>query len=732
MEDDVDNTNEDQDDILTSPGEEEEVQTSPSREKEYCRNRRVVKELTELYSDVEAGYDDANQRVNDTLDYWDIYNCKLGPNQFYKGTSAIFVPLVTDAIEARVTRFLNQIFPTSKRHVEVTSSEDQSPRAITALLEDYIRKSKLRTVVMPALLRSGDIEGHYHVYVSWETEERHVAWRVKEPVQLIDNPDLEDPDEEIDNIEEQEIETGHPTVEVIADEDVLVLPTTSDTIGEALRNGGSVTIARRWTKSMLKAKIADGSIDKKNGESVMDQFSNHEENQSDNLRTRNINAAGIQESGSEKYLRVYETYTYLTLDGERRLSRVFFAGGDKNQILSVRRNPMWSDRIPLISAPVTKVKGAFKGVSPVKKVATLQYQANDAVNEGMDTAHFSAMPIVMTDPEKNPRVGSMVLTQAAIWETSPKDTQFAEFPTLWKDQMEIVDRCAAQINKSLGTNPAQITQQASTKKLTQAEISNEQSVDLLTTANAVTTLEEGILTPLLNRFIELDHQFRDEAVTVRQYGELGVAMNMEEVPPIQWDRRYVFRWFGVEAARNAQEIQQQIGALNVIRGIPPQQYQGYRLNLAPAILQLCENVFGPRMSRQVFEDIRSQLSIDMDLENQLLAEGMDMPVHPLDDHAAHMKSHVEALQKAGGDPSGAFRIHLMQHQHAQVEQVQAQIAASQPPPGEPGVPGGNGPGTPGTPRPGAMPGQMRPAQQPPGAIHADRMRDPRMMPRRAS
>ena len=33
----------------------------------------------------------------------------------------------------------------------------------------------------------------------------------------------------------------------------------------------------------------------------------------------------------------------------------------------------------------------------------------------------------LTDPAKNPRVGSMVLNLASIWETDPKSTQFAQF-----------------------------------------------------------------------------------------------------------------------------------------------------------------------------------------------------------------------------------------------------------------------------------------------------------------
>ena len=55
------------------------------------------------------------------------------------------------------------------------------------------------------------------------------------------------------------------------------------------------------------------------------------------------------------------------------------------------------------------------------------------------------------------------------------------------------------------------------------------------------------MTPLLQWFIALDHQFRDKKMTLRAFGELGVQMEMQEIEPVQMDRRFEFRWFGVES-----------------------------------------------------------------------------------------------------------------------------------------------------------------------------------------
>src|SRR5260221_6370180 len=153
---------------------------------------------------------------------------------------------------------------------------------------------------------------------------------------------------------------------------------------------------------------------------------------------KHVDAAGITLEGGIKTLTVYETWSTLKVEDHRRLCRIYYGGGAKERILSVRRNPYWNDKCPVLSAPLQKISNVFKGQSQIKPVADLQYAANDTVNESMDSAAYALMPIVMTDPSKNPRVGSMVLNLAAIWETNPKDTAFANFPQLWKDGLTIV------------------------------------------------------------------------------------------------------------------------------------------------------------------------------------------------------------------------------------------------------------------------------------------------------
>jgi hypothetical protein len=680
--------------------------------------KKIKDDLLDKYKDIVTGFTDQNERSQNAQSYWKAFNGELSDNQFYSGNSQLFVPAIYNAIEARVTRFTNQIFPVSGQHVEVMSSDVTKPQAIMSLLEHYIRKAKLRSLI-PSLIRNGDVEGQYNIYVSWSKRVRHVVRKIKRQSQ--------EGVGDIEDIEEEELTASRPEVEILADSDVLVLPSTADSIEEAIYEGGSATILRRWTKAKIKEMMASDAIDSKAGEILLDEMQQTRRSiHTPDKEKDAVHAAGIKSDGRGKWALVYEVWLILKLEEGLRVCQAFFGGPDN--ILMCRRNPLWCDRVPLLSHPVKKIQGSFKGQSLVKPILDMQIYINDVANEGADSSYYALLPIVMSDPEKNPRVASMVLAPAAVWETNPRDTQFAQFPPLWQDAMELVQMLQGYIFQTLGVNPAMITGNQKQKR-NQAEIANEQQVDILTTADVVTVLEAGILTPLVQLFVELDHQNRDEKISVRRFGEMGMSIDMEQISPVQMGYRYEYRWFGVEAARSAQQIQQQISALNVARGIPPQLYQGYKLNLAPAMTHMIGNTFGPQLGRQIFEDLRAQISVDPQIEDDLMDVGNAVPVHPLDDHRVHIEVHSQDMQQRG-DRFGTKRAHLADHMQQVAQQAQQQMGPPQQPPGQPGGPGGGGKGMPGQAKPGASPGQPRPMQQPPGAVAQDQMRDPRAMPRR--
>ncbi len=331
---------------------------------------------------------------------------------------------------------------------------------------------------------------------------------------------------------------------------------------------------------------------------------------------------------------------------------------------------------------------------------------------------FSMMPIVMTDPERNPRIGSMVLSLAAVWECDPQSTVFAKFPDLWKAGFEIVASCKAQIMQSLSVSPAAITQSGTQKaKPSQADIAREQQVDILTTADAVTLIEEGILTPVANFMVDLDHQYRNDKIMIRQFGEKGLRAKMDWVDPIQMDKKLFYRWFGVEQARSAMQMQQQISFANVLGSIPPDKYPGHRLNLVPMITQMVENIFGPRLAPLIFEDEKAQMTIPPDVENEWMVDyNLNLAIHPMDEDMQHLQEHAKALQ-ATGDPLGNIRQHMARHQFQMQLKQQAALAQQV---AQMGGDGG-GPSAPARPRPGAQNKPPRGGQGPPGMVNRDQI-----------
>src|SRR3974377_81667 len=196
-----------------------------TRETNLVKYDDICDQLHDIYRDVEKGFEDQYARSNDLIDYWDLYNCKLGPGQFYNGNSKIYLPFVHNEVWERKTRFVNQIFPISNRNVDLITTEKSKPEHYIALIEHYILRAKLRTQVMTALMKNGDIEGKYTVYVSWRKTKRHVAFKRKQLLTTstgispeLDKPeededDIPIPDEEIDTYQEDVVVDGYPEVE---------------------------------------------------------------------------------------------------------------------------------------------------------------------------------------------------------------------------------------------------------------------------------------------------------------------------------------------------------------------------------------------------------------------------------------------------------------------------------------------------------------------------------------
>ena len=698
------------------PGKKSRKSKLVKRSDELSMLADVAAKLDKVFEAVEKGFNDQNERADRILDYWDAYNCELSRYQNYSGMSKLYVPIIRNAVVALVTRYINQAFPNSGRHVEVITGEQDIPYALMSLVEHYIERGKMRTQAIPAILTNGQVEGQYNAYVRWENISRYVVSRETKPMEQ-DGLKFTEAGT-IEEIVEEKIDDECPMIEALHDNDVLVLPATAESVEQALESGGSVTVIRRWSKEKIRTMADDDEIVASVGDDVVEEMTGVEAVKKD-VAKKLASSAGIYLSGKSAGLRVYETWTKIKVGGKKRLCRAYYAGDKK--VLGCKLSPFWNDCCPVLSAPVKKLPGVFKGESPVAACMDMQVQANDAVNQAGDMMYYSLAPIVTVDPEKVTKWKDLVADVAAVWPVDPTGVKMFEWPNKTQEALQVVAFNKGVIFETLGVNPSMLPQQTGSKagKRNQAEVALEQQVDLLTTADAVTNLEGEILTPAVQRFAEYDHQFREKDVLVREFGELGLAAGMESIPPIQMGNRWRLRWSGVEAARSAANIQQQIGWVGTVMKLPPQLYMGYRLNLAPLLEYSAGQVFPSRLARQIFKSMKDEMSVDPKVENKMLDQGFEVNTHAADNDQEHLQVHMQGLAMAQASPNPQtqqqYRAHIQMHQAA-MRMKQAAMAAQGAPGKPPGAAGGGGP------RAGAQPhvGPKRPQQQA-GAIHPDQM-----------
>ena len=681
-----------------------------------------------LYDKIQKCFDNKEEQVDKCIEYWNVYRCQLDANQQYNGNTATYVPAVRDAINKRIKRTLRQLFPVNHRHVSAVGPTGEAPWQNLSIAEHYIRQTKLKSIVRSDLI-AGDVTGQWCLYIDWFKAYRDVRRIVKSPkLDMVSddaakeavNEDIFDEEEEF--LEDEEVITEGPDIVNVAVEDLVIYPPTCTDPKKARATG----LKLRMEKEDIQRMIDEGVFVGVNAKDMVDKLGQPDGGREKvNPAKKRTQDAGVKTEGTLKYALIYEVETKLKLDKDYAESCYVYYSG-KDQIIGIIRNPQWSGKSPLITAPIERISGSAYGVSKIEAVKWLQWCLNDFHSMGMDSAQYSMLPITMTDPIKNPNYQSMVLGLAAVWLTSPKDTEFVNFPQLWKEAASMTQFLKAQIQESLDVNDGLPGKQQQGRK-NNAQIGaaqQEQQADIQDNAERY---EEEILNPLIERIMELDAQFRTDDLVVETMGEIGYKAKVDKIGPQDFGMRITYRWEGTTYQMNLQRMQQMISWMNVVRGIPPQQLNGRKLDITPMIefgtLMIC----GAEMAGKTLIDERNMFTIPPEEEGIMLFNGLPVQVHEADNDQEHIQSH-QRLAMMTGDPAGHYRQHIMDHLHqmqvkmqkAAGQQQQGGSAAGQGMPGG-AQPGGQpAPGAPGTPRPGAQPAPPRP-QGPPGMMHRDQL-----------
>lgn len=693
------------------------------------KDSEAYKEAAKFYSLIQKEYDNQYERDRHISEYWAIYSATPDSNRTYLGNSQCYLPAVRDAVNARAKRTIKQLFPNRYKHVEAVGAGGDTPFPQLALLEHYIRKTDLKSIVRSDLV-AGDVTGTWNLYIDWTKSYRRVTELVKrnplvgEAVEG-ESVSLTDPTDEEEATESRDIMEEGPDIVDFATEDLAVVPPTVNSLEKA----DVVSIRLRMSRDKVQQMLDEGVFKLPGGASSIDKFVNQGAGDSDHgMRTKSppkqrSNDAGVRTEGTFTYALVYEATAMLPFeDGIKQLAYIYYAG--PNDIVGIIKAPQWGGKRPTICAPVERIQGSFTGISKIEPVKFLQWNLNDFWNMGQDSAMYSLLPIVMTDPLKNPNYATMVIGLAAVWGADPNSTKFANFPQIYKDAALLCDTIKRQIWESMDVNEMMMGKMPQGRKNNQlmGAMQQEQMVAIMDHAERY---EDAMLNPLVERMFEYDQQFRTKTLTVMTMGEIGVKAKMTDIEPQQWGERFDFRWAGTSFIMGMQRQQQKIAAMNVLRGVPPQQMNGRKLDITPILEDMVNDVFGPEVAPRILVDERNLFTVDPATENELMHNGMPAQVHEADNDVEHIQSH-QSVARITGDAQGKFRSHLAAH----IIQLnkKREMAMAQQAPGVPGAPGPSvggpaRPGVAGTPVSGGQPSGPRPVQGPPGMERPDNIAD---------
>ena len=538
----------------------------------------------------------------------------------------------------------------------------------------------------------------------------------------VSDMELEDTSTEEEELEEEEVIEEGPEVVDFSTEDIAVVPPTC----MDLQKAKIAAIRIRFSPEAVREKQDEGVFILPDGTDLKNFCRSDQRMDKRNRPKEQSNQAGIKTEGTNKYALIYCAYMKLPFEGKKKPKAegiVFYAG--QNEVVGIIRNPLWSGKRPILSKPVERKQGSFFGVSKIEAVKFLQWRLCDIHNIGNDSALYEVMPVFAADPLNNPTWMAMVMAPGAVWPIAPSGVSKIDFGNVSKLADEKVQLYKSQIWEAMGINEMMMGAMPKGRKNNQmmAGIQQEQSTEV---SDHAARYEEAMLNPLLEMLFEFDQQYRTKDLMIVTRGEIGFKAKMEEVPPQQWGERFYFQWAGIEAMQTAQTIQQMIGFTNVLKGVPPQQLGGKKLDISPVLEKASESIFGADLAPKVLIDERNLYTVPPEVENEIMHNRMDAYTHEADDDIAHLQAHMKAAAM-NGDPEGKYKAHQQMHMQQLMMKRQKQQGAQQQP-GLPGSPAAGGvPGVAGSPKPGALPAPAggRPGQNPPGAINPDQAGMPR-------
>lgn len=271
------------------------------------------------------------------------------------------------------------------------------------------------------------------------------------------------------------------------------------------------------------------------------------------------------------------------------------------EILRAIRNPFWHQQRPYLLGRMGTLNGRVYGTGFIEAIRQLNLLLNAHTNQGLDCVRYALNPIILTNP--NAIMGALPDLEPGVQFLVNDVNQAVKFVTPPMEPIQALSVLSTQYSSWIqdysGSPPVLSGGSAPGRAFrTATGIEAAQRNATIPLNEIVKLCEAEVWEPLLFHFWALDQQFADDEVAIRITGS-----PMTRVRPADLAGDWTFRWLASSQAANQQVKGSQITQLLSVLSTPglAQMFQqnGLRLNPAPLIKRLYQEVFGFRDVDQV-------------------------------------------------------------------------------------------------------------------------------------
>lgn len=475
--------------------------------------------------------------------------------RYYSGESDLRIQIVRDIVDTLISQTRSQIFPNSQFvFIEPTNPFDELSKALKPaaqiVLEHDVEQARVRTQI-DKMLTDIFVYGVGIVKTRWKMQ---LAKKYK--------PSLREGTRIVDS-QTSRIFEG-PTFKVVDPLRWYIAPLTAESIEDAEMIFEDLDVDWMHLKSMEKRKIYW----------KVDRLKQERARGADNATARDINA----DRDARLSQRGHNTQTGAEFSNRYSLTEIwakFDLYGDGNYIpckivvsgdtvLEVRQNPFYHQQPPYLAGQMVDMRDDFMGQGIVQLLEPFQYAIEAMINQGLDAANFHLNHIIIAninalagDPQ------NLTIAPRAVWPVTDDPGKAIEVVRP-DDTSQTAFASAAHLIglvRDIGNTPPilQGNTGATDSATEAAEIAANASAPL---AAFTDRIESQLMTPLLQRWWELEQQFRGPNSHFKITGMPTVKMN-----PKDFVGDYQFKWFtGPQSVQRLQLIQAGGGMTAVPQG----------------------------------------------------------------------------------------------------------------------------------------------------------------------